>query len=70
MKVDVQHSESRLVEYLQLAKTGEIVLITDGDEAIAELHPARRQTLHGSSLESQLQSLAEEGDRVAGSRQG
>lgn len=62
MRVDVRHLESRLVEYLQLAKTGKIVFITDGDEVIAELRPGRRQALHGSPLESQLQALADAGE--------
>ena len=59
--VDVQHLETRLLQYLQLAKAGGIVLVIDGEDVIAELHPPRPRAVHGSLLERQLQALADEG---------
>ena len=41
--VGVKQLKSRLSEYLRLVRSGEIVLVTDRDEVVAELRPARRQ---------------------------
>lgn len=40
--VSVKQLKARLSEYLRLVRTGETVLITDREEIIAELRPARR----------------------------
>ena len=49
--VDVKQLKARLSEYLRLVKTGELVLITERDEVIAELRPAGRQPAPARSLE-------------------
>lgn len=60
--VGVKQLKARLSEYLRLVKTGETVLITDRDEVVAELRPARRQAASPPSLEEQLQALADAGE--------
>jgi antitoxin (DNA-binding transcriptional repressor) of toxin-antitoxin stability system len=60
--VGVKQLKTRLSEYLRLVKTGETVLITDRDEVIAELRPARRQPATAVSLEEQLGVLADAGE--------
>ncbi len=53
--------KARLSEYLRLVKAGEVVLVTDRDEVIAELRPSRRQRTAISSLEDALERMAEQG---------
>lgn len=60
--VGVKQLKARLSEYLRLVRAGEVVLITDRDEVVAELRPARRQPTAGLSLEERLQALAEAGE--------
>jgi antitoxin (DNA-binding transcriptional repressor) of toxin-antitoxin stability system len=60
--VGVKQLKSRLSEYLRLVRSGEIVLVTDRDEVVAELRPARRQFAAADSLEKLLDSLAERGE--------
>ena len=59
---DVKQLRARLSEYLRLVETGEIVLITERDEVIAELRPAGRRPAPARSLEAQLQALADAGE--------
>jgi antitoxin (DNA-binding transcriptional repressor) of toxin-antitoxin stability system len=66
--VGVKQLKARLSEYLRLVKTGETVLITDREEVVAELRPARRQRTGGPSLEDQLQALADAGETTRPSR--
>ncbi len=42
--VGIKQLEARLSEYVRLAKAGETVLVTERDEVVAELRPARRRT--------------------------
>jgi antitoxin (DNA-binding transcriptional repressor) of toxin-antitoxin stability system len=60
--VGVKQLKARLSEYLRLVKTGETVLITDRDEVVAELRPARRRAREGQSVEERLQALADAGE--------
>jgi antitoxin (DNA-binding transcriptional repressor) of toxin-antitoxin stability system len=60
--VGVKQLKAHLSEYLRLVKAGETVLITDRDEVVAELRPARRQGLAATSVEEQLQALADAGE--------
>jgi len=60
--VGIKQLKARLSEYLRLVKTGETVLITDRDEVVAELRPARRQSAAALSVEDQLQALADAGE--------
>ena len=59
--VGVKQLKSRLSEYLRLAKAGEVILVTDRDEVVAELRPARRHGVPADGLEEVLDSLAEAG---------
>jgi antitoxin (DNA-binding transcriptional repressor) of toxin-antitoxin stability system len=60
--VGVKQLKARLSEYLRLVKAGETVLITDRDEVVAELRPARRHSAGGLSVEDRLQALADAGE--------
>ena len=57
----VKQLKARLSEYLRAVKAGEIVLVTDRDEVVAELRPARELP---PPLESDdaLQALADLGE--------
>ena len=59
--VGVKQLKARLSEYLRAVKAGEIVLVTDRDEVIAELRPPREPS---PPLESEdtLQALADAGE--------
>lgn len=60
--VGVKQLKARLSEYLRLVKAGETILVTDRDEVVAELRPARRQGRGSEDLEETLQLLADAGD--------
>jgi len=60
--VGVKQLKARLSEYVRLVKAGETILVTDRDEVVAELRPARRQRRPGEDLEEILQVLAEAGE--------
>jgi antitoxin (DNA-binding transcriptional repressor) of toxin-antitoxin stability system len=59
--VGVKQLKARLSEYLRLAKAGETVLVTERDEVIAELRPARRQALPATEIDDVLDDLAAAG---------
>ena len=60
--VGVKQLKARLSEYLRAVRSGETVLVTDRDEVIAELRPARRQSAAADSVQEILDSLAERGE--------
>jgi antitoxin (DNA-binding transcriptional repressor) of toxin-antitoxin stability system len=60
--VGVKQLKAKLSEYIRLAKSGETILVTDRDEVVAELRPARRQPRMAEDLDDVLQTLAEAGD--------
>ena len=60
--VGVKQLKARLSEYLRLVKAGETVLVTDRDEVVAELRPARRHGRALDELEDVLDALAETGE--------
>lgn len=60
--VGIKQLKARLSEYVRLAKAGETVLVTERDEVVAELRPARRQTPVAGSLEDALEALAASGE--------
>ncbi len=60
--VGIKQLKARLSEYVRLVKGGETVLVTDRDEVVAELRPARRQRRAAEGLEEVLQELAEAGE--------
>jgi antitoxin (DNA-binding transcriptional repressor) of toxin-antitoxin stability system len=59
--VGVKQLKARLSEYLRLVKGGETVLVTDREEIVAELRPARRKVKPSDKLEDILQELADSG---------
>lgn len=60
--VGVKQLKTRLSEYLRIVRSGETVLVTDRDEVVAELRPARRQSAAADSLQDLLDSMAERGE--------
>lgn len=60
--VGIKQLKARLSEYVRLAKAGETVLVTERDEVVAELRPARRQAPIGDRLEELLDALAASGE--------
>ena len=59
--VGVKQLKARLSEYLRAVKAGEIVLVTDRDEVIAELRPPREPS-PPLEWEDTLQALADAGE--------
>ena len=66
--VGVKVLQAKLSEFLRLVKAGESVLITERDEVIAEMRPARRQNVGELSLAEKLAALADRGDVTLASR--
>ena len=60
--IEVEQLKARLSEYVRLVKAGETVLVTEHDEAVAELRPARRQIPVADRLEELLDALAASGE--------
>ena len=59
--VGVKQLKARLSEYLRAVKAGEIILVTDRDEVVAELRPARQLPPPPESDDA-LQVLADAGE--------
>lgn len=59
--VGVKQLKARLSEYLRLTKAGETILVTERDEVVAELRPARRQREVVSDVDDVLDQLAAAG---------
>lgn len=59
--VGIKQLKAHLSEYIRLAKAGETVLVTEREEVVAELRPARRQLPRSNELEEILDELAESG---------
>jgi prevent-host-death family protein len=71
--VGVKELKTRLSEYLRLAKAGETILVTERNEVVAELRPARRQPVAvADRFEDTLEALAAAGEitRAAQSKGG
>ncbi len=60
--VGIKQLKAKLSEYVRLAKAGETVLVTERDEVVAELRPARRQTPAAGPLDDVLEALAASGE--------
>jgi antitoxin (DNA-binding transcriptional repressor) of toxin-antitoxin stability system len=60
--VGIKVLKAKLSEYLRMVKSGETVLVTERDEVVAELRPARRQPLGTMSVEEALQAMADRGE--------
>jgi antitoxin (DNA-binding transcriptional repressor) of toxin-antitoxin stability system len=59
--VGIRQLKARLSEYVRLVKSGETVLVTEREEVVAELRPARREFPRGT-WEDVLDSLAASGE--------
>ena len=60
--VGIKQLKARLSEYLRLVRSGETVLVTDRDEVVAELRPARARANAPESLNDLLDALSLRGD--------
>ncbi len=60
--VGVKTLKAKLSEYLRQVKSGETILVTEREEVVAELRPARRQRVHASDIDEVLDALAERGE--------
>lgn len=71
--VGIKQLKARLSEYVRLARGGETILVSDRDEVVAELGPARRPSPAPDSVDALLDRLARNGQISraprAGSRQ-
>lgn len=70
--VGIKLLKARLSEYVRLARAGEVILVSDRDEVVAELGPPRHQLAEPGSIESRLERLAASGalTRSAEARRG
>lgn len=66
--VGVKQLKAHLSEYLRMTKAGETVLVTERDEVIAELRPARRQPAPAAEIDDILDQLAAAGQIVRASQ--
>ena len=57
--VNIADAKAKLSEYLRLVKSGETIFVTDRDEVVAELRPARRQPGVPDDLDGLLDALAD-----------
>jgi antitoxin (DNA-binding transcriptional repressor) of toxin-antitoxin stability system len=60
--VGVKQLKARLSEYVRLVRAGATILVTDRDEVVAELRPARRQARPADDLDDLLDRLADAGE--------
>lgn len=60
--VGVKELKAKLSEYLRMVKRGEVVLVTDRDEVVAELRASRRGPGAQDGLDAALDALAEAGE--------
>jgi len=65
--VGIKVLKAKLSEYIRLAKAGETILVTERDEVVAEIRPARRQRTSQSSIDEALEALAERGEVILAS---
>lgn len=61
--VGIKELKAKLSEYLRLVRHGEVFLVTDRDEVIAELRPASPRAAHSDSpLAAQIERMIASGD--------
>lgn len=70
--VSINQLKAWLSEYVRLARSGELILVSDRDEVVAELGPLRHQPPPADSIDATLDRLAREGQltRAADSKRG
>ena len=60
--VGVKELKARLSEYLRLVKSGETILVTERNDVVAEVRPARRHLRPADNLADVLDGLSEAGE--------
>jgi antitoxin (DNA-binding transcriptional repressor) of toxin-antitoxin stability system len=60
--VGIKALKAHLSEYVRLVKAGETILVTERDDVVAELRPARRQPAELGALAARLEALSEGGE--------
>lgn len=60
--VGVKELKARLSEYLRLVKGGETILVTERNDVVAEMRPARRHLAPSSDLDDVLDALSDAGE--------
>ena len=60
--VGIKKLKAHLSEYVRRARAGETILVTERDEVVAELRPARPHVAAPTELEDALDTLAEVGE--------
>jgi antitoxin (DNA-binding transcriptional repressor) of toxin-antitoxin stability system len=60
--VGIKRLKARLSEYVRYVRGGETILITERDEVVAELRPARNRRVATSDIEETLERLEEAGE--------
>jgi antitoxin (DNA-binding transcriptional repressor) of toxin-antitoxin stability system len=68
--VGIKQLKARLSEYVRLARGGETILVSDRDEVVAELGPARQQAPAPDSVDAVLERLARGGQITRAARAG
>ena len=68
--VGIKMLKAKLSEYIRLAKAGETILVTEREEVVVELRPARRQPRPTAPLIDMLELLAERHEVVLRSAEG
>ncbi len=68
LAVGIKELKAKLSQFVRLAQAGEVVLVSDHSQVVAELRPARRLSQPVDSLEEILEELASKGELVRSSR--
>jgi antitoxin (DNA-binding transcriptional repressor) of toxin-antitoxin stability system len=59
--IGIKQLKARLSEYVRRARAGEVILVTDRDEVVAELRPTRQASLPLDSTAETFDALAQAG---------
>lgn len=59
--IGIKQLKARLSEYVRLARSGELILVSDRDEVVAQLGPVRHQSPEAGSVDEILEELARQG---------
>ena len=66
--VGIKEVKARLSEYIRVVRAGEVVLITDRGDVVAELRPPTQRAEVAGTLEGALGALTEEGQVTRATR--
>jgi antitoxin (DNA-binding transcriptional repressor) of toxin-antitoxin stability system len=59
--VGIKQLKARLSEYVRMARRGELILVSDRDEVVAQLGPVRHRPVEPGSVDDVLERLAQQG---------